>query len=86
MTLKELFNGYASNEELFEILGIKEQEDKMEQKIKVFFGNKTDGTLQILNKLETAQKVLELLETQQVTSVEIIYKKREPACTANSND
>lgn len=56
----------------------------MEKKIKVMYGNKTEGACETLNKLEAEQKILELFETEQIEKIEITYKKREPACTASS--
>lgn len=54
-------------------------------KIKVIYGNGEEGATEILNKLETEQKILELFETKEIEKIEVTYKKREPACTANSN-
>mgnify|MGYP006988840354 CR=1 FL=1 len=55
----------------------------MEKEIKVIYGSCKEGTIKTMNKLQTMQKILEILETQDVESIEITYKKREPACTAD---
>lgn len=58
----------------------------MEEKIKVFYGNEVEGSMEELNKSKIKQKILELLETQKIEKIEIFYKKRESACKANSNN
>lgn len=58
----------------------------MEQKIKVIYSNEEEGAIEILNKLETEQKILELFETKKIEKIEIVYKKREQACTAHSKN
>lgn len=59
---------------------------RMEEKIRVFYGNDEEGTTEILNKLGAEQKILEVFETKEIESIEIIYKKRELACEANSKN
>ncbi len=56
----------------------------MEEKIKIFYGSEEEGATEILNKSETEQKILELLKTKEIEKIEVTYKKREPACTADS--
>ena len=56
----------------------------MEQKIRLISGNEKQGECQILNKLEAEQRILELFETQEIEKIDITYKVREPACTADS--
>lgn len=56
----------------------------MEEKIKLIYGNETNGSIEILNRLKAEQKILELFETEQIEKIEITYKKREQACTAHS--
>lgn len=56
----------------------------MEEKIKVIYGNEEEGATETLNKLGAEQKILELFETKEIEKIEITYKKREPACTADS--
>lgn len=56
----------------------------MEEKIKIFYGSEEEGVTEILNKLEAEQKILELLKTKEVEKIEVTYKKREPACAADS--
>lgn len=61
----------------------------MDEQIKVIYGDKKEGIVEILNKLKTAQKILELLETKEVEIINITYKKRELAqccdCTSSEN-
>lgn len=58
----------------------------MEEKIKVIYGNEECGTIEVLNKLGAEQKILELFETKEIEKIEVVYKKREPACEANSKN
>ena len=58
----------------------------MGEKIKVIYGNEEEEATEVLNKLKAEQKVLELFETKEIEKIEIKYKKREPACTADSID
>ena len=48
----------------------------MEEKIKFFYGNDEEGATEILNKLGAEQKILEVFETKEIESIEIIYKKK----------
>lgn len=57
----------------------------MEQQIKVTSGSEEEVSVEILNKLNTAKRVLELLETREVESVEIKYKKRPVLCEGTSS-
>lgn len=47
----------------------------MEEKIKLIYGNDTENAIEILNKLEVEQKILELFGTKEIEKVEITYKK-----------
>lgn len=60
----------------------------MEEKIKISYGNGEEGATEVLNKLKTEQKILELFETKEIEKIEIKYKKREPSCenTINSQE
>lgn len=58
----------------------------MEEKIKVFYGNEDEGSMEELNKLKAEQKILELFETQKIGKIEIFYNKIESAYGANSNN
>lgn len=58
----------------------------MKEKIKIIYGNEEEGATEILNKLGAEQKILELFETEEIEKIEIIYKKREQACTAHSKN
>ena len=60
----------------------------MEEKIKISYGNEEEGATEVLNKLKTEQKILELFETKEIEKIEIKYKKREPSCenTINSQE
>lgn len=53
----------------------------MEEKVKFIYGNEKEGVIETLNKLRAEQKLLELFETKEIEKIEIVYKKREPACT-----
>lgn len=55
------------------------------KKVKVVYGDEEEGTVEVLNKLKAEQKLLELFETKEIEKIEISYKKRESACTADSN-
>lgn len=52
----------------------------MEEKIRVIYGDNKERTIEILNKLGAEQKILEVFETKEIESIEIVYKKREPSC------
>ena len=59
----------------------------MEEKIKLIYGNDTENAIEILNKLEVEQKILELFGTKEIEKVEITYKK-EPVhsqCTSSTD-
>ena len=56
----------------------------MADKIEFIYGDNEEGTKKILNKLQAEQKILELFETKEIERIEVTYKKREPACTADS--
>lgn len=58
----------------------------MEGYIRLIHGNEDIGSFERLNKLKAEQKILELFETQKIESVEIKYKKREPACCEASSE
>lgn len=58
----------------------------MTEQIKLNYGNNEIGYCEVLNKLQTKQKILELFETEEIEEIKIVYKKREPACTADSNN
>ena len=57
---------------------------KKEDKIKIIYGNDTENAIEILNKIETEQKLLELFRTKEIEKLEITYKK-ESALKADSN-
>ena len=58
----------------------------MKQKIELISGNKIEGQCEILDKLKAEQRILELFETEEIEKIDITYKTREPACTADSVD
>ena len=41
----------------------------------MIYGNGEEGATEILNKLGTEQKILELFETKEIEKIEITYKK-----------
>lgn len=45
----------------------------MEGKIKLIYGNKTEGTIDTVNKLGAEQKILELFETKNIKKIDITY-------------
>lgn len=57
---------------------------KKEDKIKIIYGNDTENAIEILNKIEIEQKLLELFRTKEIEKLEITYKK-ESALKADSN-
>lgn len=57
----------------------------MDQQIEFILENETEGSKEILNKLKVAQKVLEVLETKEVESIEIKYKKEPVLCKCTSS-
>lgn len=58
----------------------------MDKTITVISGNERMGQCEILNKLKAEQRILELFETEEIEKIDITYKTREPACTADSVD
>ena len=58
----------------------------MEEKIKLTCGDGIENSIEILNKLKTKQRLLELFETEEIEKIDVIYKKREPACKADSKN
>lgn len=56
----------------------------MKQKIKLISGNKIEGQCEILDKLKAEQRILELFETEEIEKIEITYKEKESANTADS--
>lgn len=56
----------------------------MKQKIKLISGNEIEGQCEILNKLKAEQRILELFETEEIEKIEITYKEKESANTADS--
>ena len=54
--------------------------------IKVISGTEKMGQCEMLNKLKAEQRILELFETEEIEKIDITYKTREPACTADSVD
>lgn len=57
----------------------------MEEKIKITCSSKSEGSCEVLNKLKTEQKILELFETKKIEKIDIIYKNRELAVETSSN-
>ena len=56
----------------------------MEKTIKVISGTEKMGQCEILNKLKAEQRILELFETEEIEKIEITYKEKESANTADS--
>lgn len=57
-----------------------------DMKIVFISENKLEGSKEILNKLESEQKILKLLKGKEVTKIEVFYKNKESAFSANSNN
>lgn len=47
----------------------------MENKIKFIHGNDVESSIEILNKLESEKKILELFEIKKIEKIEVTYKK-----------
>lgn len=58
----------------------------MKEKIKIIYGSNEEGSIVILNKLDIMKLLLELLETKEVETIEVNYKKQTPkveVCSKN---
>ncbi len=58
----------------------------MKNKIELIYGSDLTCTSEVLNKLQVAKKLLDLLEMQEVEQIKITYKQKEPACPASLID
>ena len=56
----------------------------MKEEIKVAYGHERQGQCEILNKLKAEQRILELFETEEIEKIDITYKEKESANTADS--
>ena len=55
-------------------------------KIKIIYGSNDEGSIVILNKLAAMKLLLELLETKEVETIEVNYKKQTSKIEACSKD